>query len=195
MRRAITVFALLLALGGSIAVPGASAAGNGSTATERLQTLDREVLVLLNTRRTAHGLRPLTNSDDLRNAAVAHSRAMLEGGFFAHVSSDGSPFSARVRGFYPSTGYDSWSAGENLLYSTSKIQATTAIDAWLASPAHRRNMLDPEWREVGIASLHAQVAGGTFGGDSTWVITMDFGARSGKTTTKPKPPTTPARDG
>ena len=50
----------------------------------------------------------------------------------------------------------------------------------MASPAHRENMLTPEWREVGIGSLRARSAGGIFAGEATWVITMDFGARSGK---------------
>ena len=40
-------------------------------------------------------------------------------------------------------------------------------------------MLEPGWREVGIGSLHASSAGGQFGGEPTWVITMDFGARAG----------------
>ena len=79
---------------------------------------------------------------------------MLEGGFFAHDSKNGASFVARVKRFYPASGFSSWSAGENLLYNTAPIDAETAIEAWLGSPAHRENMLEPGWREVGIASLH-----------------------------------------
>ena len=62
----------------------------------------------------------------------------------------------------------------------------------MGSPAHRKNMLDPNWREVGIASMHTSSAGGIFGGGPTWVVTMDFGVRPGsaspaKRTTASKP--------
>jgi len=196
MKRALILFVLLLAATGVIAGP-ATAAGAAPAATERLPALDHEILVRLNEARTARGLRPLVLSDDLQDAAVAHSRAMLEGGFFAHESKDGSSFVARVKRHYRAAGYTGWSAGENLLYNTEAVDATTAIEAWLSSPAHRENMLTPEWREVGIGSVHAASAGGTFGGEPTWVITIDFGTRTGSSgtikpaslhvTTKPKP--------
>jgi uncharacterized protein YkwD len=181
MKRSITLFALLLGILGLLAGAG-NAATNAPSTTVRPQALDREILVRLNATRSARGLRPLTFSRDLRDAAVAHSRAMLDGGFFTHASKDGSSFALRVRTFYPAAGFETWSIGENLLSSSGgEIDAPAAIEAWLASPTHRENMLNPAWREVGIASLHASAAGGTFGGEPTWVITMDFGARTGKT--------------
>ena len=185
MKRALILFVLLLAATGVIAGP-AAASGSAPAATERLQALDHEILVRLNEARVAHGLRPLVLSDDLQDAAVSHSRAMLEGGFFAHESKDGSSFVARLKRHYRAAGYNAWSAGENLLYNTDAVDAATAIEAWLASPAHRENMLTAEWREVGIGSVHAASAGGTFGGEPTWVITVDFGTRTGGTgNTKP----------
>ena len=98
---------------------------------------------------------------------------------FQHDSPDGTSFVQRLKHFYSPSGYSRWTAGENILYNTGDIEADTAIQAWLDSPPHRRNMLDPEWREVGIGSVHASTAGGTFGGGPAWVITMDFGARTG----------------
>ena len=79
-------------------------------------------------------------------------------------------------------------AGENILYNTADIDADNAIQAWLDSPPHRENMLNPDWREVGIGSVHASTAGGTFGGEPTWVITMDFGTRTGGSTAAAKAP-------
>lgn len=177
MIRILTFFALLLAVTGALA--GSAAAVAAPAATVRLQTLDGEILVRLNATRVSRGLRPLVLSSQLRDAAVAHSRSMLEGGFFTHESRDGSPFVARVKRYYRSSGYASWSAGENLLYNTARIDARAAIEAWLGSPPHRANMLAPGWREVGIGSLHARSAGGTFGGRPTWVVTIDFGTRAG----------------
>jgi len=178
MKRATALFALLLAVTGLIA-GHVSAADTAPAATERLQALDQQILNRLNTTRVAHGLRPLSLSHDLQRAAAVHSRSMLDGGFFEHNSPDGSPFVARLKRFYHVAGYSGWSVGENLLFSSAKIDAPAAIEAWLDSPAHRKNMLNTDWREVGIGSLRASAAGGTFGGEPAWVITMDFGTRSG----------------
>ena len=190
MKRAFLLLGLVVAVGASLASP-AVAADAAPAATERLQALDQQVLAALNRVRVDRGLRPLVISDALQGAAVAHSRAMLEKGFFAHDSPSGVPFVARVRGFYRSAGYNSWAVGENLIYNTEEITADIAIAAWLASPGHRANMLSPAWREVGIGSLYAASAGGPFSGDPTWVVTMDFGARSG-TVAKPKAAPKPA---
>jgi uncharacterized protein YkwD len=169
---------LLLALSGTIA--GTAHASDATPATtERLKALDSQILTRLNATRAAHGLRPLVVSDALENAAVTHSRELIQAGVFQHDSPDGTSFVQRLKHFYSPSGYSSWTAGENLLYNTADIDAETAIRAWLDSPPHRENMLNPDWREVGIGSVHASTAGGTFGGASTWVITMDFGARTG----------------
>jgi len=179
MKRATVLLALLLAVTGVLSGTATGAAAPAGT--QRLQTLDQAILARLNATRVSHGLRPLVLSDELEDAAVFHSRAMLQGGFFTHESGDGSPFDARLKRFYRASGYDAWSVGENLLYSTAEIGPAGAIKAWLESPAHRDNLLAPQWREVGIGSVRASVAGGAFGGKSTWAITMDFGVRSGGT--------------
>lgn len=184
MKRALLLLGVLVALGTSLVGP-ATAANAAPTATQRLETLDAQVLAAVNETRAKHGLRPLVISDALQAAAVAHSRAMLGKGFFAHDPPGGAPFASRVRSFYRSAGYDSWTVGENLIYSTQELTADIAIAAWMASPGHRKNILTPGWREVGIGSLRASSPGGVFGSEPTWVITMDFGARSGKIVTKP----------
>ena len=100
-------------------------------------------------------------SAELENAAVAHSRDLIQAGVFQHDSPDGTSFVRRLKHFYSPSGYSSWTAGENLLYNTADIDADTAIQAWLHSPPHRENLLNPAWREVGIGSVHASTAGGT----------------------------------
>ena len=181
MKRAIAMLGLMLALTGAFA--GAARAADATPATvESMQALDGAILNELNATRAAHGLRPLTVSPQLEEAAVAHSREMLDGGFFAHDSPGGASFVQRLKRYYTASGYSSWSAGENLIYNNAQMDANEAIQVWLDSPPHRENMLDPTWREVGIGSLHAASAGGAFGGDPTWVITMDFGTRSGAVT-------------
>lgn len=178
MKRVILMLGVLLIITGGV---GGTAGATDATpaTTERLLGLDAQILTRLNATRVAHGLRPLVVSDDLEKAAVSHSRALVRAGVFQHDSPDGTSFAQRLKRFYTPAGYDSWAAGENLLYNTADIDARSAIQAWLDSPRHRENMLEPDWREVGIGSIHAATAGGTFGGESTWVITMDFGARTG----------------
>jgi uncharacterized protein YkwD len=170
----------------------ATAAGTTPAATERLQTLDQALLERLNELRAEHGLRPLVLSGGLQQAAVFQSRSMLNGGFFAHDAPNGPTFSSRLKRFYgPTAGRSGWTAGENLLYTSGELDADEAIEAWMGSPGHRRNMLDPNWREVGIAAMRTSSAGGIFGGGPTWVVTMDFGVRPGavvaKRTTASKP--------
>jgi len=189
MKRSTVLVVLLLAVTGSIA-GSTSAADAAPVTTARLQALNNDILIGLNATRSSHGLRPLVLSANLQRSAATHSRSMLDGGFFEHQSRDGSSFATRLKRFYRSAGYDTWSVGENLLYSTSEIDATSAIEAWLNSPAHRENMLNPTWREVGIGSLSASTAGGIFGGEATWLITVDFGTRSASRSRKlaaPKP--------
>lgn len=175
MRRLLTVLAVSAALlGGLVAAPGAESRGNGI---ERVTSLETELLSAVNATRTARGLRPLELSPGLRTAAAAHSRAMLEQGFFEHESSDGTPFDQRVRRFYPTSKFSFWSVGENLLYTTGELGTDAAVKAWLASPGHRRNLLSGQWREAGVGVVRAAAAGGVFGGTETWVVTMDFGTR------------------
>ena len=81
MKRTTVLFALLCAVIGLIALP-ASATTRAPAATERLPALEESILARLNTTRAAHGLRPLILSDELQSAAIAHSRSMLEDGYF-----------------------------------------------------------------------------------------------------------------
>jgi uncharacterized protein YkwD len=176
MKRALALCALLLAVT-SLIGGQAGAVATAPAATARLQVLEKDILIRLNATRASHGLQRLTLSTDLQNAAVSHSRLMLTEGYFAHESQDGSPFSVRLKRYYAAAGFDHWSVGENLLYTTGELSAARAINAWLGSPSHRKNLLFPAWREVGIGALRASSANGTFGGEPTAVITMDFGDR------------------
>jgi uncharacterized protein YkwD len=170
-RRTIAV-AVLVAL---VAVPGAFG-GHGTTRLASMQALDAGVLVQLNAIRTAHGLVPLKLNATLTAAAQGHSAQMLDDGYFAHESADGSPFWKRLTA-YSSFSHGAWSVGENLLWSSPDVGAVHALQLWMASPEHRQNILTARWREIGIAAIHADSAPGTYGGRSVTVITTDFGAR------------------
>jgi uncharacterized protein YkwD len=142
-----------------------------------MQGLDAGVLTQLNAIRTAHGLMPLKLNLTLTAAATGHSQQMLEDGYFAHNSFDGTPFWKRLSAYSSAAATGNWSVGENLLWSSPDVDATKAFRLWMASPEHRQNILTARWREVGIAAIHADSAPGTYSNEPVTVITTDFGVR------------------
>jgi uncharacterized protein YkwD len=164
---AVAVVAILLA--------GSAVAGSQRSA---LRVDDPTQLVeRVNAVRVAHGLVPLRPSSALEQAAVAHSREMLKHGVFAHDSSDGTSFAQRVRRYYPASGFASWRAAENILWSSKPLLPGRAVAWWLESPPHRQVLLDPQLREVGIGAVFTEAAPGDFRGLRAWVVTLDAGAR------------------
>ena len=169
-RRIVALLALALT-----ATPAALAAPSRPAAA--LSTLERSVLVDINTLRTQHHLARLRFSARLTTAARAHSQQMADDGYFAHESADGSAFWKRVQRFYASSQWRFWSVGENLLWSTRDIDSRGALGLWWASPEHRKNLLNPAWREIGVSALHVAQAPGVFGGRDVTIVTTDFGVR------------------
>jgi uncharacterized protein YkwD len=158
-------------------VPATSVAGSGASSSARSETLEQAIGREVNTLRAQRGLRRLTDSPALGEAASSHSTAMLNEGFFSHESADGTSFASRLRRFYRGdTGY--WVVGENLAMSgPGEPLARDLVTSWMKSPRHRANLLSPRWREFGIAARFAPSARGAFGGVPTWVVTLDFGSR------------------
>ncbi|MFI4868236.1 MAG: CAP domain-containing protein [Steroidobacterales bacterium] len=81
----------------------------------------------------------------LRLAAAAHAQDMLSHDYFAHQGRDGSTPAQRVT----TTGYRYQVVGENI--ASGPESAADAAAGWLASPAHCENIMDPRFRESGIA--------------------------------------------
>lgn len=157
-------------------VPAASSASTHLSGSQRAQTLETRLAHEINVVRSQRHLRPLAESRALRLAADAHSAAMLDQGFFAHESPDGTSFADRLKQFYPAnTAY--WTVGENLaMLGPNEPLAREVVSAWMQSPRHRANLLDPRWREFGLGVRFAPSAPGAFGGVATWVITLDLGS-------------------
>src|SRR3970040_486824 len=129
----VLVAALAVVCAPASAAPGA-APGPGL---ERLETLEVAVLRELNRSRSARGLRALHTTPGLRSAAVSHSRAMLELGFFGHDSADGTAFDDRLRRSYSDRGWETWSVAETLVAGSLEMGARNVVAAWIGSPAPR----------------------------------------------------------
>jgi len=140
--------------------------------------LDLTLVRQINAFRTSHGLAPLRPSPALDAAALEHSREMARDGYFAHSSRDGLPFWRRIEQFYALRGYASWSVGENLAWAAPSLDSRSTLELWLGSRGHRANLLNPRWREVGVAAVHSAGVPQIFGGDAFTVVTADFGART-----------------
>lgn len=140
--------------------------------------LNDQILLELNRVRRAHSLVPLEHSSMLAAAAASHSRSMAAKGYFAHRSADGSVFWTRIKRFYPSAGYGYWEVGENLVWAAPELGAKRVVRMWMTSPEHRANLLNPRWRQIGLAAVHSSSAPGAYDNMAVTIVTADFGVRS-----------------
>ena len=178
MRVAAVALALLFLAPAGSAAPRLDTSGATETSGATTQTaLANALLHNINAARRQRGLRPLANSTRLAIAATQHTREMGAHGYFEHESYDSTPFWKRIERWYPSRGWNSWSVGENLLYSSPDLTVGGALDEWMASPPHRANLLSRTWREIGISAIHFEAAPGEYEGDPVTIVTADFGAR------------------
>jgi len=99
--------------------------------------------------------------------------------YFEHVGAGGSgggtPL-ARLRAVgYISSSRDSYEVGENIAWGTLSLATPRAIvAAWMRSPPHRANILDPRYRETGIG-VCAHPPTSLAHGQPGAVYTQDFG--------------------
>lgn len=119
------------------------------------------VACLVNQKRAALGLPGLKASARLNRVAQLQTQAMVATGAFSH----GPNFTLR----FSAGGYNWQAAGENI--ATGYVTPRSVVDAWMASPGHCRNILDPAFRDLGIGVTATPVGRSTPPG--TW--TEDFG--------------------
>jgi len=123
-----------------------------------------EVIRLTNAQRVANGLPALSENSTLDSAALAKGNDMLAKGYWAHFAPDGtSPWS-----FFTSLGYKYRYAGENLARDFS--DPTSVVSAWMNSPSHRENILNPNYGEIGVGVIE-----GILSGADTTIIVQFFG--------------------
>jgi uncharacterized protein YkwD len=152
-------------------------ARGGAARVSAADALERDVLAHVNAFRARHGLAALRVNDRLSAAADVQSTAMAQLGFFAHRSADGSSYRRRVGRFYGRRGFDRWSVGENLLWQSPDLDGPSALVIWQNSRRHRRVLLTPRWREIGLSAVHVPAAPGFFRGREVTIVTADFGVR------------------
>jgi hypothetical protein len=139
----MAVLAVVLSLSFSLEIPFSQAAGITS----------EEVINLVNDSRQAEGLEILTESEKLSQAAESKVENMLKENYFAHNSPSG-----KTPWFWiEQAGYDYHYAGENLAMDFKNADEQHA--AWMKSPTHKKNILNEDFREIGVAVKQGFIEG------------------------------------
>jgi len=126
------------------------------------------VLELVNFERAKAGVPALAMNPQLAESARRYVLYLGEARFFNHVGPDGSTVVTRSL----AAGYHDFAwLGENIAAGFTSPESVVA--AWMESPPHKSNILDPNYAEIGVAT--ASVAGSPYG--RYWA--QEFGARNG----------------
>lgn len=124
-----------------------------------------KVIELTNNERLNAGATILRENAELNQAALSKAMDMFENNYWAHIS----PTGTEPWYFITKSGYKYQHAGENLARDFSN--PTDVVKAWMASPTHRKNLLDDKYKDIGIA-----VMDGTINGVETTLVVQMFGS-------------------
>lgn len=103
--------------------------------------------------RAAQGLPALRSNAQLDRVALLHSQDMATHGYLSHEDRSGLRAQGRVR----KAGITRCGIGENIAKGQKSVEEV--VSAWLASPGHRRNMLNSDYSSYGIGRV-----------DDTWTL-------------------------
>lgn len=155
------------------ATAAACASADAIPAQASRAAVTRAAVCEINLERRSNGLSALRVNARLSRAARRHSLDMVKRRYFAHTSPSGAQFVGRIRraGYLRSA--HRWLVGETLGWGWGGGgSAHEIVQAWMRSPEHRRILLTPSYREMGVGvvwggprQLHAP--------DATY--TADFG--------------------
>lgn len=107
---------------------------------------EEAVFRLANAARARAGLPALRAEDRLRAAARDHSRDMAKRDFCAHENPDGLTPADRMNAKgYPAPGAENVARGQKT--------PQEVMDSWLKSPGHRANLLNPDFRALGVGAF------------------------------------------
>lgn len=122
------------------------------------------VIADTNAERAAAGLTQLTENPILATAARAKAADMFTEQYWAHTS----PKGKQPWDFMKEADYRYTAAGENL--ARDFMETAAMMEAWMHSPTHKANIVNPNYREIGVA-----VVNGTLQGVETTLVVQMFG--------------------
>jgi len=148
------------------AVPQSDVFARETTDLRDRDEVSREMLVQVNAARERAGLKPLRLDSVLAKAAQRHAEDMLKRGYFDHRS----PAGTTVRERSTAAGYRWAAIGENIAYGQTSVDEV--VETWLESPGHRKNILSPNFSELGVGLALGKGPDGRY--QILWV--QNFGA-------------------
>lgn len=141
------------------------------------------VFALSNKERFDEGVDQLSLNPLLMRAAQLKAEDMAEEAYYAHVSPDGET----PMHWLDKVGYKYQYVGENL--TANILDEEAVVSAWMGSPGHRRNLLDPKFEHMGVG-----VAEGTYKGKpALFVVQMLATPKPVALPPTPKPPVVAAK--
>lgn len=156
---------VLVVVAGLLAFP--QSAQRTSVLGESTDVTSQYLLDDTNEQRARADVEPLAINHQLSVAATNKARDMFTHQYWAHVSPEGTaPWY-----WFKDAQYTYSFAGENLAKGFHTSGAL--ISAWMHSPEHRDNMLNPNYEDVGFA-----VIDGTLNGESTKLVVAMYGKQS-----------------
>lgn len=105
----------------------------------------KKIIELTNNLRQTVSLPALLENRQLKQAAWQKAEDMALNQYFAHVS----PVGLGLRNWLEKSGYKYAVAGENLAVGFAR--AEDVVTAWRNSPAHYQNIIDGDFKEIGVA--------------------------------------------
>lgn len=101
------------------------------------------IVNIVNRERQTRGITPLATNNQLQTAARNKSTDMIVRNYFNHYAHGVTPWQ-----FIRNQNYEYSIAGENLAMGFSS--AESVVNAWMNSPSHRANILNPEFQDIGV---------------------------------------------
>jgi uncharacterized protein YkwD len=121
---------------------------------------------------------PLVWNDELETAAIGHAKDMANKSYFSHTSKDGRTMDKRlIAAGYTYKGYKSFAIGENI--AQGQMSIAEVMQGWFHSPGHCKNLMNPSFKEVGIA-LYNTYWVQDFGGRESFSLEQQKMLKSGK---------------
>ncbi len=115
-----------------------------STEVNKYQNEIYEVFELTNAERTKNGLNLLELDGSLIKSAQGHAEDMYNNSYFSHTSLDGRTLSDRIFKYSREFNF----MGENI--AKGQNSPKSVIDSWMSSQGHRENILNPNYKKIGI---------------------------------------------
>jgi uncharacterized protein YkwD len=104
-----------------------------------------ECVGMVNLQRATAGLAPVAIDARIQTSAQAHSNYQAKVATMRHQSANGANAGARLT----ASGFPWHAWGENV--AAGQTDCTSVMDAWMNSPGHRANILNPVFTYIGVA--------------------------------------------